>query len=93
MDSAAYLVEVTTVQGGKVFFGPYPSEETARSVVAEFRPRIGSDEMVFSNTVTNDGRPTGMWSMAGRGIAGVQVVRASSAPRPSGRLHHTRWSH
>ncbi|MBA2481835.1 MAG: hypothetical protein H0V44_14315 [Planctomycetes bacterium] len=92
MDLPTYLVEVTTVQGQRVFFGPYPSAETAQTVVDDFRPRIGSDEMVFSTTVAKDGKPVGMWSMTGKGISDVQVIRSATTSRSSGRLVKPTWS-
>ncbi|MBA3710054.1 MAG: hypothetical protein H0W83_14690 [Planctomycetes bacterium] len=91
METSSFLVEVTTVQGQRVFFGPYPSFDTAQSVVDDFSPRIGSDEMVFSTTVAKDGRPVGMWSMTGKGISGVQVIRSATNSRPSGRLVRPTW--
>lgn len=89
MGSSEFLVEVVTVQGGRVLFGPYP-RDLAQRVVDDFRPRIGSDELVFSPATDASGRPAGAWSIGGRSIASVRVVpSAASAPSPSGRLQRT----
>jgi hypothetical protein len=89
MASARYAVEVTTVQGAALSFGPYPQGEAER-VAAEFTPHIGRDEMVFSSATDATGRPAGAWALDARGIARVRVIPCPS--RASGRLQRPRWS-
>jgi hypothetical protein len=87
-----YLVELTTVQGSCLRFGPY-SLPVAQAVVDDFQHRVGSDEMVFSPAVNERGRPVGAWAMAARGIALVRLVPSSANSEPvSGRLQRPRWS-
>jgi hypothetical protein len=89
MESARYAVEVTTVQGAALRFGPYPQGEAER-VAAEFAPHIGRDEMVFSSAIDSSGRPAGAWTFDARGITGVRVVPCPM--NASGRLQRPRWS-
>jgi hypothetical protein len=90
MESTDFLVEVTTVQGAALRFGPY-SSELAQRVADELRPRIGADGMVFSPAIDGAGRPAGAWAIAGRGISAVRVVPSSATGRSSGRLQRPHW--
>jgi hypothetical protein len=91
MDSQ-YLVELTTIQGTTVLFGPY-ARELAEQMVEDFRKRIGQEDTAFSPATYGSGKPAGSWQLSGRGIAKAQLVSSSRRAAPiSGRLQRPRWS-
>ena len=89
MGTARYAVEVETIRGASLRFGPYDQGDAQR-MAAEFTQHMGHDDMVFSRTTDSSGRPIGAWALPAIGIAAVRVVPC--ATRSSGRLQRPTWS-
>ncbi len=88
----AYLVEMRSVQGHVMRFGPY-SHARADSLAREFSQRIGGDDVTVASARTSHGNPAGAWSIPGRSIASVRVTPSSDVPTAHPvRLGARRWS-
>ncbi len=89
---SGYVIEVMTVGGGCVRFGPY-GLDAAQEVLDEFQLRLGSDDMVFGSTVDAHGDPSGAWTLSARGIKQVRMIASSGSPgHCAGRLQGRSWS-
>jgi hypothetical protein len=92
MGMPAYLVEMCSIQGHVMRFGPY-SRPRAERLAREFSLRIGGDDVTVASARTSQGTPAGAWSISGRSIASVTVTPITAVPTGHPvRLGARRWS-